>query len=150
MKKVLFLMAVALVVGLTSCATQRGDGSIPYEEAHNYFFRNDAKIPANPICTTPEEFGKLYGAAAVMGKGGMPTKIDFDKQFVIGIVLPVTNDETTILPGRLTRSGDTLTMEYSVRIGEKNRSYSTQPMMLLVVDKKYKADKCVVRKNLQF
>lgn len=150
LKKVLFLLTVALVAGLTSCATQRSGGGIPYEEAHNYFFRNDAKIPLNPVCTTQEEFGKLYGAAALMGKGGMPTKIDFDRQFVIGIVLPETNDETTIIPGRLTRSGDTLTMEYSVKIGERNLSYTTQPVMLLVVDKKYKAGKCVLRKTLQF
>lgn len=144
------MLAVAFVACLTSCATQRNGGSVPYEEAHNYFFRNDATIPSNPVCTTSEEFGKLYGAAAVMGKGGMPTRIDFSRQFVIGIVLPETNDETTIIPGKLTRNGDTLTMEYSVKVGEKNRSYTTQPMMLLVVDKKYKADKCVLRKNLKF
>ncbi len=149
-KSVLAMLAVAFVACLSSCATQRNDGNIPYEVAHNYFFHNDATIPSNPLCTTLEEFGKLYGVAAVMGKGGMPTRIDFSRQFVIGIVLPETNNETTIIPGKLTRNGDTMTMEYSVKIGEKGLSYTTQPMMLLVVDKKYEADKCVLRKNLQF
>lgn len=149
-KNVLAVIALTAVACLTSCATQRDGGSIPYKEARNYFFRNDVTIPTNPVCTTQEEFGKLYGAAAFMGKDGMPTRIDFSKQFVIGIVLPETSDETTIIPGKLTRNGDTLTMEYSVKIGEKNRSFTIQPMMLLVVDNKYKAGKCVLRKNLQF
>jgi hypothetical protein len=53
-----------------------------------------AAIPQNPVVTSQEAFDSLYHAAAVMGKDGAPTAIDFSKQFVIGVVLPLTNDHT--------------------------------------------------------
>ena len=146
-KSSMVMLAVLVLTCLASCATQRGGSGIPYKEAHNYFFRNDSSIPSDPVCSTQADFDKLYGAAAFMGKDGQPTQIDFSRQFVIGIVLPETSDETTIVPGKLTRSGSTLTLEYSVKTGEKNRSYTIQPIKLLVVDNKYKAGNCVLLKK---
>ena len=43
-----------------------------------------------------------------MGNDGKPTEIDFTKQFVLAIVLPVTNLATEITPDRLEEKGDTL------------------------------------------
>lgn len=62
-------------------------------------------------------------------------------------MLPETSDETAIISGKLTRVGGTLTLQYSVQTGETNRSYTIQPMKLLVVDNKYKAGNCVLLKK---
>ena len=67
--------------------------------AKNYFFKNDLDIlPASPKITTEENFNKLFGMATTMGKDGKPTSIDFSKQFVLVIVLPVTDIATEINP----------------------------------------------------
>lgn len=62
-------------------------------------------------------------------------------------MLPETSDETAIIPGKLTRVGGTLTLQYSVQTSETNRSYTMQPINLLVVDNKYKAGNCVLIKK---
>ena len=81
---------------------------VAFEVAKNYFFKNDQEIPASPKITTAEEFGKLFGMATTIGEDGKPTEIDFTKQFVLAIVLPVTNLATEITPNRLEEKGDTL------------------------------------------
>ena len=55
------------------------------------------------------------------------------------IVLPVTNLATEIIPDRLEEQGDTLFYFYDAKVGEA-QSYSTQPISLIILDKKY-ADK---------
>ena len=81
--------------------------------------------------------------AAVMGKNGTPTPIDFKKQFAIAIVLPVTNVETKITMGRLEANEDNLTLYYQVTRG-KSLSHSMQPMSLIFVDKKYEKKNVVL------
>ena len=90
--------------------TEGGEASneVAFEVAKNYFFKNDQEIPASPKITTAEEFGKLFGMATTMGNDGKPTEIDFTKQFVLAIILPVTNLATEITPDRLEEKGDTL------------------------------------------
>ena len=118
-----------------------------FEVAKNYFFKNDQEIPASPKITTAEEFGKLFGMATTMGNDGKPTEIDFTKQFVLAIVLPVTNLSTEITPDRLEEKGDTLFYFYDAKVGE-TQTYSTQPISLIILDKKY-ADKTIVMVNGQ-
>lgn len=143
------IMIFAAVVLFASCAAQKNDGNgknVPYTVARNYFFASDV-IPDNPAVYTQADFDRLYNPAAFMGKDGQPTQIDFSRQFVIGVVLPVTEDETEIKLGKLTRSGDTLTLEYKVKVGERGRSFSIQPVELVIVDNKYKAEKVVLKKT---
>jgi hypothetical protein len=66
---------------------------------------------------------------------------------VLAIVLPVTNLATEIIPDRLEEQGDTLFYFYDAKVGEA-QSYSTQPISLIILDKKY-ADKQVVMVNEQ-
>ncbi len=76
--------------------------------------------------------------ATRMGKDGMPTEIDFNKEFIIGEILPETDVETTIEPVSLRKTGSSeLTLTYSIKRGAK-RSYTTKPMFILKVDNKYK------------
>jgi hypothetical protein len=165
MKKVLF--AFAAIIVLAACGNKQavasaeiGEASneVTFEVAKNYFFKNDQEIPASPKITTAEEFGKLFGMATTMGErlrvgdrtsgmDGKPTPIDFTKQFVLAIVLPVTNLATEITPDRLEEKGDTLFYFYDAKVGEA-QSYSTQPISLIILDKNY-ADKQIVMVNEQ-
>ena len=130
MKKILFAFAAMII--LAACGNKQalapaeGDevnNEVAFEVAKNYFFKNDQEFPASPKITTAEEFGKLFGMATTMGNDGKPTEIDFTKQFVLAIVLPVTNLATEITPDRLDEKGDTLFYFYDAKVGEA-QSYS--------------------------
>jgi len=129
-KSILMLFAAAMLV---ACNTPK---DVPFIEAHNYFVRNDAPLPAPQKITSQEEFERYFGMAAFMGKDGQPTAIDFGKQFVLPVVLPVTDVETEIVPTQLLCQGDTLFYTYEVRLGEAIR-YRIQPLSIIVVDKQY-------------
>lgn len=131
-----------LMMAMACCTTRKSSAEaadVPYTVAHNYFFNNNAQIPANPKVTTQADFDRLFGMAAVMGKDGQPTPIDFHRQFVIAVVLPVTDIETHLQIGKLSSDDDRLTLHYTVKRGER-QSYFTQPMELVIVDKKYDRD----------
>ncbi len=153
--KRIFLFA-AIVLAFTACGNKQAAASaesseasneVAFEVAKNYFFKNNQEIPASPKITTAEEFGKLFGMATTMGKDGKPTEIDFTKQFVLAIVLPVTNLATEINPTRIEEKGETLFFFYNAKVGEA-QTYSTRPISLIILDKKY-ADKSVVMVNEQ-
>ena len=121
------------------------NNEIAFEEAKNYFFKNGEAIPADPKITSEEAFNKLFGMATTMGKDGKPTEIDFSKQFVLAIVLPVTDIATEINPIKVEEKGDTLLYTYEIKTGEK-QTYSIQPVSIIILDKKYE-DKDVVLVN---
>ncbi len=137
MKSSIILSICALCATILTCSCST-TSTIPFTEAHNYFFRNDATIPESPMITTEEQFDSLFGMAAFMGPNGTPTKIDFKKEFVIAVVLPVTDIETNLTPVSLTKDNDVLTFVYDCKQGEKN-SFTTQPLLMIVVDKAHEA-----------
>lgn len=146
MKKALIVfIAFIIVSSFSSCRTSAGfSGNVPFKEARNYFFNNDASVPASPLITTRQEFDKLFGMAAVMGKDGMPTDIDFSKQNVIAVVLPETSLYTTIKPLCLSEKDGELRFFYKVINGEDMKTYTIRPIYLLIIDKKYVQNKHVV------
>ena len=131
----MLLLAAGMLTA--SCAT--GNRAVNYSEARNYFFRNDAKQPADLlIIRSQAELEQYFGEAAFMGKGGEPTKIDFSKCFVVAKVLPVTNHLTNISLQRIKCTGDKhLTLFWHIAVNPTPQSYSMQPMKLVVLDKKY-------------
>jgi len=159
MRKFFNLLIMSIVVfSMSACGSKHDNkttttpkvtdvNTVEYNIARNYFFNNNVEVPDNPIVTTQENFEQLYGMAAVMGKDGAPTPIDFSKEFVIGIVLPITNDYTEIIPEALEKEGDVLTLYYKVSIKELNMSSSMQPMVLIIVDRKYLAKTCVLKET---
>jgi hypothetical protein len=153
MKKILFAFAALIIAACgnkQAAAPAEGDeanNEVAFEVAKNYFFKNNQEIPASPKITTAEEFGKLFGMATTMGEDGKPTEIDFTKQFVLAIIMPVTKLATEITPLSIEEQGDTLYYLYDAKPGEA-QSYSTQPISLIILDKKY-ADKKVVMINEQ-
>ena len=138
MKKLIDMFMGLLVLCLmNSCAqTLTTEGDVAYTEGHNYFVRNDVtEVPT--MITTQEQFERYFGMAAVMGKNGMPTAIDFAKQYVIAAVMPLTDIQTEMSVHSLKQKGDTIVFTYRVKRGEQ-QSYTMRPMLMIVVDNKYK------------
>ena len=142
MKKV--LLAFAVLLGLVACTANKATSAeksvvsseVPFTVAEHYFFNKGQDIPVNPKITSEELFKQLFGMATVMGENGKPTEIDFTKQFVLAVVLPVTDINTEITPVKVEEKGDTLFYHYDVKTGEK-QSFSIQPLSIIILDKKY-------------
>lgn len=142
MKKV--LLAIAVLLGLVACTANKATSAeksvvsseVPFTVAEHYFFNKGQDIPVNPKITSEELFKQLFGMATVMGENGKPTKIDSSKQFVLAVVLPVTDINTEINPFKVEEKGDTLFYHYDVKTGEK-QSFSIQPLSIIILDKKY-------------
>ena len=149
MKKILFaftmLLAIAACTNKPVTAVDNNEESteVVFEVAKNYFFKNNQVIPEYPKIVSEEEFTKLFGMATKMGEDGKPTAIDFTKQFVLAIVLPVTDFATEINPVKVEEKGDSLLYSYEVKTGEK-QSYSIQPVSIIILDKKYENKKVVL------
>ena len=152
MNKILFaftmLLAFTACTGnLTESATNYKDADkVTFEVAKNYFFKNDQQIPASPKITTEEEFNKFFGMATVMGEDGKPTSIDFTKQFVLAIVLPVTDTATEINPVKVEVKSDSLFYTYEVKTGDK-QTFSIQPVSIIILDKQYENNKVKLISN---
>ena len=140
----IFLKGIFLAAAMVLAFSCTSSEDVPYEVVKNYFFRNDAEIPASPLITTQEQFDSLFGAAAFMGKGGQPTHVDFDRQSVIAVVLPETDIETTLRPLSLTRSGGSLTFTYGKEENDK-LSYTIRPVLLVATDKAEGAESVVLK-----
>ena len=153
MKKVLF--AFAAIIVLAACGNKQtvapvesseASNEVTFEVAKNYFFKNGQEIPASPKVTTAEEFGKLFGMATTMGEDGKPTPIDFTKQFVLAIVLPVTDFATEINPQKVEEKGDSLFYTFEVKKGEK-QTYRIQPVSIIILDNKYENKEVVLSED---
>ena len=110
---------------------------IPFKTGNNYFAKKSATTDRQLlIIGTRNQCDSLLGAAAVMGRGGQPTDIDFSKQTIIGIVMPDTDQPTEITPTSLTQtSADTVTVAFSTTRHEPS-SYTMRPFAMIVVQKK--------------
>ena len=121
-------MGLLVLCLMNSCAqTLTTEGDVAYTEGHNYFVRNDVtEVPT--MITTQEQFERYFG---------MPTAIDFTKQYVIAAVMPLTDIQTEMSAHSLKQKGDTIVFTYRVKRGEQ-QSYTMRPMLMIVVDNKYK------------
>ena len=110
---------------------------IPYNVARNYFVNNDiAQLPQTPI-TTEGEFDVFFGKAPVMGKGGLPTPIDFSKSYVLAVDVPDTSYATQIIPVSLVRdSSGKIVYSYKVETG-RELGFEIHPCLILIVPKQY-------------
>lgn len=134
--RILSLAAIALL-SIGVAYADNAPQSVRYTEVRNYFHRNDAPMPSNLLFTTKKMFDSQFSPAAFMGKDGQPTHINFKKQAVVAIVLPVTNKATTISNVKLTTSTPMrLLLSYEVHEG-LSQDYSTQPVYLMAIEKKW-------------
>ena len=119
--------------------------NIPFKAARGYFRRSDTREDRLPVAIrTEEELLHYFGMAAVMGKDGEPTAVDFDKSFVIPVAFPETDRETDIVVDSFQRTGSRqLTLTVSTRRGEP-QSYTVLPLEILVVDGFYRDFEIVI------
>lgn len=139
--KLLFFIGIAVLCGvfLSACHSSKGKtgDSVPYQMAEHYFVKNNVNGLPPITITSADEFDKYFGQAAVMGPNGMPTEIDFNKSFVICLTVEPTDIDTEMSVISLTKTDtDQLALSYKIKRGEK-MSYTTRPLLLLIVDKKY-------------
>lgn len=120
----------------TSCSTS--SSLVKSTEAQHYFYSNQAPDEDAVLkITNQADFDRYFGEAAVMGKNGQPTKIDWSRQMVIAKVLKSTNLGTQIHDMTLRQNGNnTLTLSYRLT-SKAPQSYTVKPMSMLIVDKKY-------------
>lgn len=142
MKKVLFGLAVALgftalLLGCKKSKLPKGD-AVPYTVAKNYFVNGNVEKIDQPIIDNEQEFAKIFGMAATMGEEGKPTPIDWEKLFVIAVVLDEASEYVTIEPEALINTEGGLHFRYSVKTGDK-MGYSMRPCLIVIVDKKYQS-----------
>ena len=134
MKRILLFLAC--VVALVACA---GPKDVPYTELDHYFFKNGQDVPDNPKIDSEEAFATLFGMATVMGESGKPTPVDFDKEFVIAVVNPVTDNETELEPESLRMENGELVFTYDESVGER-QSWTMRPVLLIKVSREYEAE----------
>lgn len=92
MKKLLSIFAAITL--MVSCSTTNKAKQVDYTVAHGYFVRNDAPPHPASYYDSKEAFDSIFGYAAVMGKNGTPTRIDFARQSVIAVIGDETNRPT--------------------------------------------------------
>ncbi|MDD5862334.1 MAG: hypothetical protein PUD15_07225 [Prevotella sp.] len=131
----------------SSCSTS--NGLVKSTEAQHYYYSNEAPDEDAVLkITNQSDFDRYFGEAAVMGKNGQPTKINWSRQMVIAKVLKTTNRCTEISNMQLRETGShELTLSYCLH-SKAPQSYSIKPMAMLIVDKKY-ADYTVKEKAME-
>ncbi len=113
---------------------QTDQTEVDYTVAKHYFVKNDVEGQVPTKITSTLEFDTYFGMASVMGDGGQPTTIDFDKQFVIVVDHQPTNKSIELKPVSLMKEGSDLVLTYKVIAGEE-MSYTTHPTLILIVSK---------------
>lgn len=129
--------AIDARTGASELVEDYGTDNIRYTVAKNYFVNNSLdSLP--PVKITDEAiFNECFGMSTAMGKDGQPTAIDFSSQYVIAVTLPVTDTMTVLKPKRLVKGSDgRLTFSYVVKRSKK-MTYTMQPLLLVIVDKKH-------------
>ena len=108
---------------------------IPYTTLENYFVRNDVDCSKQQrlIFNTKQEFETYFGMAATMG--GLPTEVNWNKQYVVALVLPETNRATSVEPVAVKVANDNIMVfSYRVKKGDKI-SHKMVPFTAVAIDK---------------
>ena len=133
MKKLVFL-AVLAGVFLAGCQNEQPLRT-DYKELEGYFVRNTVPdVMLVEKITSQKLFNTYFGTATTMNS--LPTPVDFAQEFVAAVILPETSQTTTLAVDSVVRSGDNVTLYYSVNTGA-DQSYTTRPVLLTAIDKKY-------------
>ena len=141
MRRVAFILSLAAVALLCcQCDTsqyqraKKGAKSVPFTELEHYYVRNDVDCRQiqRLILDNKEDFEAYFGKGAVMG--GMPTDINWKRQFVVAILLPVTRKTTMVTPMEVKQSPGNVILYYRVITGRKT-SYTMVPFTAVALDR---------------
>lgn len=112
---------------------------LPYQEAENYFVKNDYKDQELHYVKikSEEELNKILGIAAHMGKDGKPTKIDFSKSYVIALIGKTNNTNSDIDINVIEQLEDKSIVIYLNKESNKNnkkQSHTSRPLKVIIMD----------------
>lgn len=106
-----------------------------YTMASHYFVKNTLDTSGYFKIETEDKFNAWFGMATTMGNSGKPTEIDFNKQYVIAIISPETDESTSIEPVSFKRDKKgKLHFHFKTHIGLK-QSYTIKPALVIIIDK---------------
>ncbi|MBZ4191290.1 hypothetical protein [Niabella beijingensis] len=120
---------------------------VPFTVASHYFVKNDYTdgTLSNARISSQKDFDAIFGQAAVMGKDGSPTPVDFTKQYVIAVINPVSDSAVLLENPVLQADNGRIIFSYEEKKGAK-QSFSTRPFLLLIVDNQYKGDVLTIKR----
>ncbi len=138
MKHMSFLLLLIFLSCQSSQAPRGQSEAISYRTIRGYFFRTDREVPETRYCLigNAAAFDSLFGAAAVMGPGGLPDSIDFSREFLLALTEEESRFDTQFIIDSLISRGDTLTATWHVQQGD-SLTFSILPIQLLAVDRRY-------------
>jgi len=142
--KNIFALAIATVISVSCNSVKPGDSvlneEVPYKEAKNYFVKNniDAAVD-NPKFENQQNFDDVFGMATTMGENGKPTPIDFSKEFAVAQIEDPSTQKVELKPISIRKNSNILEIKYRKIVGG-NQSYTSQPVMILIIDNKYNGD----------
>ena len=108
---------------------------VPYTTLENYFVRNDVDCSKQQrlIINNKADFEKYFGMAAHMG--GIPTEVNWNKQFVVALVMPETKRATSVYPVAVkVTDNNILVFSYQVKKGDRI-SHTMVPFVAVAIDK---------------
>ncbi len=142
MKKLTLILSLIVVALLCcQCATssqyrqaKKGAKPVTFQTLENYYVRNDVKHDQlqRLIFDNQEDFDAVFGPAALMG--GLPTDINWKRQFVVAVLLPETNRPTMVTPLEVKQSPGNVIFYYQVNRGRKT-SYKLVPFAAVALDR---------------
>lgn len=109
---------------------------INYTELQNYFVQKEAisKQIQRVIIDNEQQFEHYFGEADMMARNGQYTQVNFKTQYVLAVILPVTNRATIVIPAEISQVDDTVIFNYRVRKGNK-QDRNVVPFAAVVIDK---------------
>ena len=141
MRNILSIAVLALVTFISVQCNPTKDlennaHDIPFVELRNYYVYNTVEVKSEKhlFINREDEFNRYFGAAATMGVNGEPTRIDFNTQFVMAILKPVTNRSTDIEPVSVKQNGNSVIFYYRENKGETT-SYEMLPYVAVALSK---------------
>lgn len=84
--------------------------------------------------TSQDEFDSFFGIARAMREGGKPTAINFDSEFVIAVISPISDDVSGVECKALSMKEEKLVLGYNLSKTDK-QSFESRHALILVVDK---------------
>ena len=135
---ILMLAAVAML-GM-QCSTvsklEKEAYQVRYLPLNNYFVRNDIEATKlqKLIITNETDFRSFFGEAAVMGRNGHPTPVNFKTEYVLAVILPETDRSTDVTVLDVLQNGNSVIFNYHVERGENN-SYRLVPFAAVSLPK---------------
>lgn len=136
-----FLLSSCGIFTRPSLRLKVNSKEIPYQELHHYFVGNDyADQDLHAVVMRKRtEFDRILHPAATMGKDGMPTPVDFEKNYVVALVGKTTEHASEITIEKVSASSGEIIIH--ARHHEGNlQTFSIRPLRLIAIGNAFRGN----------